>query len=63
MDSDSDSNSSVRSSKTAASYASIITPSSPSPYNPRFKRGPRGEQFLIINYTANQRNRLEILKI
>ena len=54
-DSDSDSNSSVRSSAT-------IPPSS-IPDDPQFERGPRGEQFLIVNHTVNQRNGSEVSKI
>src|SRR5271163_420870 len=60
MDSDSDSNSSSR---TAAFRSSATIPPSPSPDDPQFERGPRGEQFLIVNHTANQRNGPEVSKI
>src|SRR5271155_4423906 len=63
MDSDSDSNSSGRSSRAAAFCSSATIPPSPSPYDPQFERGPRGEQFLIVNHTANQRNGSEVSKI
>src|SRR5277367_4459868 len=63
MDSDSDSNSSVRSSRTAAFRSSATIPPSPNPDDPQFERGPRGEQFLIVNHTANQRNGSEVSKI
>src|SRR5271156_557519 len=63
MDSDSDSNSSIRSSGTAAFRSSATIPPSPSPDDPQFERGPRGEQFLIVNHTANQRNGSEVSKI
>src|SRR6266480_1830029 len=63
MDSDSDSNRSIRSSGTAAFRPSATIPLSPSPDDPQFEPGPRGEQFLMINHTANQRNRSEISKI
>src|SRR5271170_7134627 len=63
MDSDSDSNSSIHSSGTAAFRSSATIPPSPSPDDPQFERGPRGEQFLIVNHTANQRNGLEVSKI
>jgi hypothetical protein len=33
------------------------------PNDPQFERGPRGEQFLIVNHTANQRNGSEVSKI
>jgi hypothetical protein len=39
MDSDSDSNSSVRSSRTAAFRSSATIPPSPSPDDPQFERG------------------------
>jgi hypothetical protein len=42
---------------------SATIPPSPSPDEPLFEPGPRGEQFLIVNHTANQHNRSEILKI
>src|SRR5271154_5914299 len=63
MDSDSDSNSSIRSSGTAAFRSSATIPPSPSPDDPQFERDPRGEQFLIVNHTANQRNGSEVSKI
>ena len=63
MDSDSDSNSSVHSSEAAAFHSSTTIPPSPNPDDPQFERGPRGEQFLIVNHTANQRNGSEVSKI
>jgi hypothetical protein len=63
MDSDSDSNSSVYSSGTAAFRSSATIPPSPGPDDPQFERGSRGEQFLIVNHTANQRNGSEVSKI
>src|SRR5271156_7157612 len=63
MDSDSDSNSSGCSSRAAAFCSSATIPPSSSPYDPQFERGPRGEQFLIVNHTANQRNGSEVSKI
>src|SRR5271167_4337939 len=62
MDSDSDSNS-IHSSEAAAFHSSTIIPPSPNPDDPQFERGPRGEQFLIVNHTANQRNGSEVSKI
>ena len=53
---------SVRSSKTAAFRSSATIAPSRSPDDPQFKRGPRGEQFLIINHTVNQRNGSEVSK-
>ena len=63
MDSDSGSNSSVRSSRTAAFHSSAIIPPSSRSDDPQFERGPRGEQFLIVNHTTNQRNGSEVSKI
>jgi hypothetical protein len=63
MDSDPGSNSSVRSSRTAAFRSSATIPPSPSLGDPQFERGPRGEQFLIVDHTANQRNGSEVSKI
>jgi len=54
---------SVRSSKTAAFRSSATIPPSRSLDDLQFKRGPRGEQFLIINHTVNQRNGSEVSKI
>jgi hypothetical protein len=46
MDSDSDSNTSVHNSRTAAFCSTTTIPLSSSPDDPQFERGPRGEQFL-----------------
>ena len=63
MDSDSDSNSSVHSLETAAFRSSATIPPSSSLDDLQFERGPRGEQFLIVNHTANQRNGSEVSRI
>ena len=63
MDSDSDSNSSVHSSEASSFRSSTTIPPSLNPDDPQFERGPRGEQFLVVNHTANQRNGSEISKI
>jgi len=64
MDSDSDTNSSVRSSRTAAvSFSSTTIPPTSNPDDAQFERGPRGEQYLIVDHIANQRNGSEISKI
>ena len=53
MDSDSDSDSSVRSSGTAAFRSFPTVPPSPGPSDPQYERGPLGEQFLVVDHTAN----------
>ena len=53
MDSDSDSDSSVRSSGTAAFRSFSTVPPSPGPSDPQYERGPLGEQFLVVDHTAN----------
>src|SRR5947208_115033 len=63
MDSDSDSNSSVQSSRTAALRSTATIPLSSSPDDPQFEQDPRGEQFLIVDHTANRRNGSEVSKI
>jgi hypothetical protein len=55
MGSDSDSDSSIYSSGTAAFGSFSTIPPSPNPSDPQYERGPLGEQFLVFDYTANLR--------
>src|SRR5271163_299176 len=53
MDSNSDSDSSVRSTGTADFRSSSTIPASTNPNDPQYERGPLGEQFLVVDHTAN----------
>jgi hypothetical protein len=48
MDSNSDSDSSVCSTGTAAFPSSSTIPVSPNPNDPQYERGPLGEQFVVL---------------
>ena len=53
MDSNSDSDSSVRSNGTAAFRSSSTIPASPNPNDPQYERGPLGERYIVVDHTAN----------
>jgi hypothetical protein len=53
MDSNSDSDSSIHRTDAAAFRSSSTTSAPSNPNDPQYERGPLGEQFIVVDHTAN----------
>jgi hypothetical protein len=63
MDSNSDSDSSVRSASIAAFRSSFTVPVSPNLDDPWYERGPLDEQSVVVDHTANLMPRVKVSRI